>query len=140
MFVFWIMIIITRGIMVLLLYPLLIRCSYGLTRREMIVLIYGGLRGALGLTLSLIVTLDPDVDERFRELTVFFTCGMAVMTIIINGLTCGKIVNALGMVNYPHIKRKLLSKCVRDVLHNAQSKYRHLKHEPFVVFAEWREV
>ena len=62
MFVFWIMIIITRGIMVLLLYPLLIRCSYGLTRREMIVLIYGGLRGALGLTLSLIVTLDPDVD------------------------------------------------------------------------------
>ena len=93
----------------------------------MIVLIYGGLRGALGLTLSLIVALDNDLPIRFRELTVFFTCGIAVLTVVVNGLTCGKVVDALGMINYPHIKRKLLSKCVRDVLHNAQNKFRHLK-------------
>lgn len=106
----------------------------------MIVLVYGGLRGALGLTLSLIVTLDEDIPHRFRELTVFFTCGIAVLTIVVNGLTCEKIVNALGMVSYPHIKRKLLSKCVRDVLHNTQNKFRQLRNEPSVCFADWQDV
>lgn len=87
--------------MVLLLYPILTRCGYGLSRREMIVLIYGGLRGAVGLALALIVTLDHKLETRFRDLTLFYASGMAVMTIIINGLTSGKIVNALGMVSYP---------------------------------------
>lgn len=59
----------------------------------MIVLIYGGLRGALGLCLALTVNFNDKLSERFRNLTIFYMCGMAVLTIIINGLTCGKVVN-----------------------------------------------
>lgn len=49
---------------------------------------YGGLRGALGLTLSLLVGCDDDLPPRFRHLTVFFTAGMAVLTNLVNGTTC----------------------------------------------------
>lgn len=54
---------------------------------------YGGLRGALGMCLSLIVGVDDSLSERFRQLTVFYMCGMAMLTIIVNGLTCGKLVS-----------------------------------------------
>ena len=64
-------------------------------------LVYGGLRGALGLCLSLIVGLDPELSQRFRELTVFYMCGMATLTIVVNGLTCGKVVSYIEMVSYP---------------------------------------
>lgn len=59
----------------------------------MIVLVYGGLRGALGMCLSLIVGVDDSLNERFRQLTVFYMCGMAMLTILVNGLTCGKLVS-----------------------------------------------
>ena len=66
MFLFWFLMIILRSLMVLTFYPLLKRSGYGLTKKEFVVLVYGGLRGALGLCLSLIVGLDPDLSQRFR--------------------------------------------------------------------------
>ena len=65
---------------------------------------------------------------------------MAILTIIINGLTCGKVVNALGMIHEPHIKRKLMSKSVRDILYNAHSELNYLKQEPSLAFSDWEKV
>ena len=86
------------------------------------VLIYGGLRGALGLCLSLIVGVNEQMSQRFRELTVFYMCGMAMLTIIVNGLTCGKVVKYVEMVNEPEIKAKLLKRCIKTVLSSTQKK------------------
>ena len=124
MFLFWFFMIALRTVMVLTFYPVLKRFGYGLTKKEMIVLIYGGLRGALGLCLSLIVGVDDELPQRFREITVFYMCGMAMLTIVVNGLTCGKVVNHLEMISYPEIKRKLLKRCVKDVLSSTQKKLR----------------
>ena len=65
------------------------------------VLIYGGLRGAIGLCLALMVGVDESLPVRFREMTVFYMCGMTVMTIVVNGLTCGKLVDYVEMIHYP---------------------------------------
>lgn len=92
MLFFWVLMIISRVIMVLTFYPLIKRSGYGLTRKELIVLIYGGLRGALGMCLSLFVGVDESLRLRFRELTVFYMCGMAMLTIVVNGLTCNRLV------------------------------------------------
>ena len=58
-------------------------------------LIYGGLRGALGMCLSLFVGVDASLRLRFSVLTLFYMCGMAMLTIIVNGLTCKKLVDYL---------------------------------------------
>lgn len=129
-----------RTLMVMTFYPILKRFGYGLTRKEMIVLIYGGLRGALGLCLSLIIGVDDSLPERFRELTVFYMCGMAMLTIVVNGLTCSKVVNYIEMIDYPEVKRKLLKRCVKDVLSSTQKKLKELKNEPSVAYAEWKDV
>ena len=55
-------------------------------------------------------------------------CGMAVLTIVVNGLTCGHVVNYVEMISYPEIKRKLLKRCVKDVLASTQKKYKELKN------------
>ncbi len=58
MLIFWFLMIIARVIMVFTFYPALKNIGYGVTLKEMIILIYGGLRGALGLCLSLFVAVD----------------------------------------------------------------------------------
>lgn len=40
----------------MLLYPLMKRMGYGLSKRESVILTWGGLRGALGMTLALMVS------------------------------------------------------------------------------------
>lgn len=45
--------------MLLILSPLLSRTGYGLTWQNMIVMMWGGLRGAIGICLSLEVYEDP---------------------------------------------------------------------------------
>jgi hypothetical protein len=47
----------------------------------------------LGLCLALLVAVDTDLSVRFREITIFYMGGMATLTLLINGTTCGKLVN-----------------------------------------------
>ena len=47
-----------------------------------------GLRGAVGLSLSLFVLLDRQIsDLRFRSLAVFFMGAQALLTLVIQGTT-----------------------------------------------------
>lgn len=43
-------------------------------------------------------------------------CGMAMLTIILNGLTAGKVVSYVEMIKIPAIKKKLFNSSVRKVL------------------------
>lgn len=52
---------IIRGFAVLLLSPMLAHLGYGMTWKEMVVLTYSGLRGAVGLALALLLRIDPKV-------------------------------------------------------------------------------
>ena len=93
MILLWVCMIISRAIMVFLCAPVLKKTGYGLSIKELVVLVYGGLRGTLGMCLALFVGVDDKLRDRFRHLTVFYMCGMAMLTIIVNGLTCAKLVN-----------------------------------------------
>ncbi len=43
-------------------FPWLKKWGYGLTWKEVYVLTYGGLRGAIGISFALIVANDPEYD------------------------------------------------------------------------------
>lgn len=92
------------------------------------------------MCLSLFVGVDESLRLRFRELTVFYMCGMAMLTIIVNGLTCKKLVDYLEMIKVPEIKNKLLQKCLKRVLESTQDKLKELKSDTSVSYAKWREV
>jgi NhaP-type Na+/H+ or K+/H+ antiporter len=74
--------------MIWIFKPCLKRSGYGMSNKEFVVLTWGGLRGALGLTLALLVGVDERLDFRLRELTLFYMAGLATLTLLINGTTC----------------------------------------------------
>ena len=76
-------------------------------------MIYGGLKGGLGLSLAMMITVDPYYPARFRQLATLYMEGMVLMTVIINGLTCKKVLDYVEMIRIPEIKLKLLKKCIK---------------------------
>jgi NhaP-type Na+/H+ or K+/H+ antiporter len=45
--------------------------GYGLVWKEVIVLAYGGLRGAVGITFALIVAKDESLDDKLKDIILF---------------------------------------------------------------------
>jgi NhaP-type Na+/H+ or K+/H+ antiporter len=89
-------------------WPFLRNSGYGLSTKEFFVVVWGGLRGALGLTLSLMVAVDTELPFRLRELTVFYMAGLASLTLLVNGTTCKSLCIYLELIENPPIKAKLL--------------------------------
>ena len=86
-----------RYLSILIFWPIINLFGYGLNRKEYVVLGYAGLRGALALALALILSVNDGVDEFVKFNVLFYTCGIALMTIMINGTTTGFIVKRLGL-------------------------------------------
>ena len=55
----WVLLLAIRAVMAILFFPLLRLGSYGMSRKDAVVLAWAGLRGAVGLTLALTVYLSP---------------------------------------------------------------------------------
>ena len=95
--VFYIMLMLIRGFINALFYPLMKMSGYGISWKDSFILAYGGLRGAVGLTLALIVFHEEDLNSEVRHLVLFHTAGIATLTLLINGTTTGWFINKLGI-------------------------------------------
>jgi NhaP-type Na+/H+ or K+/H+ antiporter len=92
LFAFWVLMIVVRAIVIYAFLPIIKNRGYGLSKQEITVLVYGGLKGGLGLSLAMMITNDPFYPARFRHLCTFYMEGMVLMTVLINGVTCKKVV------------------------------------------------
>lgn len=106
----------------------------------MIVLVYGGLRGALGLSLSLLVGCDMAFPTRFRHLTVFYMAGMAAMTNLVNGTTCKALVEYLNMIQIPVVKKKVYRSYLKELIVTSDDKQKELAIDKFYSMADWNGV
>ena len=88
-----------RYVMIAMLYPMMKRIGYGLNRQESLVLTWGGLRGALGMTLALMVSYTPSIPEVIRDQILFLTAGIVTLTLCVNATTVRWLLNRLGMIN-----------------------------------------
>ncbi len=113
---------IVRMAMIALLYPLLKRNGYGLSKRESLILTWGALRGALGLTLALMVYNTPTIDAEVRRQVLGLTAGIVTMTLIINATTIKWMLRKLGLIEVTPA-RQLLNAEVKAQLHNKSEEY-----------------
>lgn len=63
-----------------------------------------------------------------------------MLTIVVNGLTCSKLVGYLEMIRVPEIKEKLLKRCIKKVLDSTQAKLKELKADLSLSYAKWKVV
>lgn len=59
--------------------------------KEACVMVWGGLRGAVSLSLALLVDGNHMIGDRAREMIFLQTAGIVTLTLIINGTTSGMV-------------------------------------------------
>lgn len=88
---------ITRAVVVLVFSQPLQHLGYGVTWKEAIILVYGGLRGAVGLAMGLIVEHNEYVDPKIASMVAFHTSGIVILTLLINGSTVERLYKTLHL-------------------------------------------
>jgi CPA1 family monovalent cation:H+ antiporter len=92
-------VLVSRYISVLIPFQLIKHSNRKVNRKTILMLTWGGLRGALGIALAL--SIPP---EQFGDLFVFLMYSVALFSIIIQGLSIGKLVKKLNLVNLKDAK------------------------------------
>lgn len=129
-----------RFAMIMLFFPLMKRLGYGLSRRESVILTWGGLRGALAMTLALMVSYTPAIPEDIRSQILFYTAGVVTLTLCINATTMRWLLNRLGLTHIPSA-RTLLEYRIEQSLHESSEKYlENLKKRETLAGANWEKV
>lgn len=129
-----------RFAMIMLLYPVMKRLGYGLTRRESVILTWGGLRGALAMTLALMVSYTPAIPEEIRSQVLFFTAGIVTLTLCINATTMRALLNRLGLTHVPSARTMLAYRIEKSIRENSEKYLEGLKKRDALEGANWHKV
>ena len=129
-----------RTAVVFLFYPLMKRCGYGLSRREAVILSWGGLRGALGLTLALMVSATVAIPEDIRSQVLLMTAGVVALSLTVNATTIRRLLERLGLTEVP-AARSFVDYSVRHRVDDAARRYfDKLMHREAFAGADWDKV
>lgn len=134
---------VSRVIVVALLYPGLRYFGYGLDLKEATILIWSGLRGAVALSLSLILNRSSDTPPLTKEigaLFVFFTGGVVFLTLIVNGSTTQFLLHLLGMDKTTDIKMRIVDYTRYEMNNKALEAFRELGEDEELGPADWPSV
>ncbi|KAK9065117.1 hypothetical protein SSX86_016500 [Deinandra increscens subsp. villosa] len=132
----------SRAIVVGSLYPLLSYFGYGLDWKEAIVLVWSGLRGAVALSLSLSQSSDTSsyITRETGTLFVFFTGGIVFLTLIINGSTTQFVLRMLRMDKLSAAKTRILEYTKYEMTSKALEAFGDLVDDEELGPADWPTV
>lgn len=131
---------IIRTVMVFLFFPLMRKVGYGITLNEAIVLSWGGLRGAVGLTLALLVFYTPAIPEIARNQMLFLTGGVVTLTLLLNATTMGWLLKFLKLTRVSSAKQ-LLEYNAKVVYQERTFRFfEELKKERYLEGVNWKKL
>ncbi len=128
---------IIRSLCVFTFMPVLKRIGVGITKEKAIVLVWGGLRGAVSLALALIVAQDPNLPKALGDQILFLTAGIVVLTITINATTMGMVLKYLGMDRLPAAKQATVQKAKASISEGMNKALPELQQDEFMQRADW---
>ncbi|MGL5273507.1 MAG: hypothetical protein ACRC8J_08520, partial [Phocaeicola sp.] len=136
-FVIYVGLNVIRALMVFLFLPIMRKLNYGLSVKEAIVLSWGGLRGALGLVLALLVFYTPTIPEEVRHQILLFTGGVVTLTLTINATTAGWLLEKLQLTRKPTAKL-LLDYNIQSIYHEKMLTYfKELQERDSLKGSDW---
>lgn len=110
----YILLHVIRLLGILLVLPLLNCTGYKLDFKQVILLTYSGLRGAVGLALALIVQFNDNISKPIRTQVIFFTSGIVLLTLVLNAPTTGKLISKLGLAKENEMAQRMLAKVLDE--------------------------
>jgi len=112
--ILYVVIMAIRGLVVFVSRPILWRLSPDRTAvslEDAMVMTWGGLRGAVGLALAIQVRFDragETIEQNEADRIMFFTGGIAALTLILNATTCPKLMAILGLTATTSSKKRMM--------------------------------
>ena len=137
----YIVINIVRALVLFCFLPILYLFEYKLTWKTFLLVAWGGLRGAVGLSLALVLATNENiVPPHVQDKIMFHTAGIVLMTLCINGVTCRFLVSGLKL-NAVDLRRKIM---MRDRFHQLEDvslqEIYTLRAEPLYYDCNWKKV
>lgn len=130
-------ILIVRALVLAMFYPLMRRIGYGLNPKDGIIAWWGGLRGAIGLALGLIVASEANINPEIRSQILSLTAGIVFLTSLINATTIKLLINKLGLTKVGAARMQLLSQTVAMLRKGGEKEITKLKDNRFMAGADW---
>ena len=130
-----------RFLTIFVLWPLLKITGYGMSFKEILVLSYGGLRGAVGLALALLVSQGDDIkDPKVKDLILFHTAGIATLTILINGNTTAFVIKTLGIGAKNKAQQQVMGSILKEFVEFTHKKTNNLKANKYYTLTDWYDL
>ena len=133
-------ILVIRTMVIIGFMPILARIGIGLTKEKSIVLIWGGLRGAVSLALALIVATNESLDIQLRDQVLFLTAGIVVLTIVVNGSSMRFVMAKCGLDKLPKAKQKTFAKVQHKISDEIAKVRESLKQDEHLKAVNWSVV
>ena len=138
--IFYFFLMLVRYLLLLAQYPILNRIGYKIDLKSALIMSWGGLRGAIALSLAMLVVLDNRFDERFKDLCLLYVLVIIVMTVILNGLTIKFLMQLTGFLKKDKTKEKILRSVRKEIIVHTISCENDLMEGPELDCADWKEV
>ncbi len=136
----YIAILVVRAIVLLIFYPLMKRIGYGLSPKDGVVAWWGGLRGAIGLALALIVSSEESINQEVRTQILSLTAGIVFLTSLINATTIKLLIEKLGLAKVGAARAQLLNHTISMLRKGGETEISKLKENRFMSGADWELV
>jgi NhaP-type Na+/H+ or K+/H+ antiporter len=143
---FWMLLVVyviihlARIVVITILYPVMKKIGYGITITDSKVLWWGALRGAIGLSLALIVESSPYINQTVREQFLFLIAGTVTLTLLINATTMKTVANKLGLTKVSPEKEYALQQAEFFVDTSTDKAIKRLKEDRFYKRVNFNEV
>jgi len=113
---------IVRYISLFIFAPIICKTGYGCTIRELVVIAWGGLRGAIGIFFAMIASVDPGLDPILRDILLFDMTGIAILTLIINATLTGPLIDYLGILVQNRVKEEVFKNFLEAMIEESEHK------------------
>lgn len=140
LFINYFLIHVLRALAVFVCFPFLREMGYGVSTKECWMMVYGGLRGAVGLALALLVSLESGIPKLDQDLIAFHVAGIVFLTLVINGTTTDLVYKWLAMYPANPYRGKIFEKAIDEAAKHIEEREKEMKHHLFYRAANWDTV
>eukprot|EP01135_Chromosphaera_perkinsii_P011598 Nk52_evm37s2449 gene=Nk52_evmTU37s2449 len=138
LFIIYVCITVIRGAVLAGHWKPLLKVGYHFKWQEGIIAWWGGLRGAVGLALAVVVKNSNDVDqENYGDKVLFLTSGIVFLTLLVNATTIKPLLDVLGLNEVTFAKKLTIANAVRRIRAEQELTIRALKNDRFLSDSNW---
>eukprot|EP00659_Diplonema_papillatum_P013125 gene13125-20263_t len=132
---------VVRGIVLVMMLPFFHFLECKISTGNLVLVAWGGLRGAVGLALALSIQADEEVAiASVREKFIFHVAGIVVLTLCINGTTTQNVVKYFELNKIEERRRKRMHDVWKKLLIEQAEDLRHIRAQPSFYDTNWERV